>query len=125
MMTCCRRTFVLITCLLFILHVTAQDSLKVYPTHWFTGMKQTKLQLLVHSPNIRLARRVVLKPYPGVKLTSIQTHTNPNYLTIYLDIGKLAAPGNLNFTFNNGATPATQMTYTLKPRSSQNGKTRI
>ncbi|HEY1200560.1 MAG TPA: cyclomaltodextrinase N-terminal domain-containing protein, partial [Niastella sp.] len=124
-MTCFRRTFALATCLLLILHVTAQDSLKAYPTHWWVGMKQSKIQLLVRAPNIKSARLVVLKPYAGVKLTSVQTHTSANYLTIYLDISKTAAPGNLSFTFNNGATQVAQMSYTLKPRSNQNGKTRI
>ena len=124
-MTCCRKTLALAFCLFFIFHLTAQDSLKVYPTHWWVGMKQSKIQLLVRAPNIKSARRVVLKPYPGVKLTSVQTHTSANYLTIYLDIGKTAAPGTLSFTFNNGATQVTQMSYTLRPRSNQNGKTRI
>src|ERR1044072_5230348 len=115
-MTCGRKTPALTICLFFVVRLLAQDSLKVYPTHWWVGMKQTKLQLLVHSPNIKQARRVILKPYPGVKLTSIQTHTNANYLTIYLDIAKSAAAGNLSFTFNNGTTPVTQLSYPLKPR---------
>jgi glycosidase len=84
-------------------------------------MKNTKLQLLVHASNIKAARQVVLKPYAGVKMTNVSTFTNPNYLTIYLDISKTAAPGQLTFTFNNG----TKLMYTLKARSPQDGKTRI
>ncbi|OQP41000.1 alpha-amylase [Niastella yeongjuensis] len=124
-MICCRKLLVLISCCLLVLETWAVDSLKVYPTHWWTGMKNTKLQLLVHATNIKSAGRVALKPYAGVKMTSVSTYANPNYLTIYLDIGKTTAPGLLTFTFHNTTAVVAQLTYSLQPRNTQNGKTRI
>jgi glycosidase len=124
-MICCRKFLIIISCCLLVSDVWGEDSLKAYPTHWWVGMKNTRLQLLVHAANIKTARRVVLKPYAGVKITSVSTHANPNYLTIYLDISKTTAPGQLNFTFNNNTTVVSQLTYTLKPRNTRNGTTRI
>ena len=124
-MSCCRKLLILIMGCLWVIDTWAADSLKVYPTHWWVGMKNTKLQLLVHANNIRSARQVVLKLYAGVKISSVSTYANPNYLTIYLDISKSTAPGQLNFTFNNTTTTVAQLSYALKARSIQNGKTRI
>jgi neopullulanase len=124
-MSCCRKLLLIIIGFTWLIDVYAGDSLKAYPTNWWVGMKDTKLQLLVHATNIKSAHRVVMKPYAGVKMTSVSTFTNPNYLTIYLDITKTTSPGQLNFTFNNTTTAVAQLTYTLKPRSTQNGKTRI
>ena len=125
MMICCRKLLILIIGCLWAMAARAEDSLKVYPTHWWVGMKNPKLQLLVHANNIKSARQVVLKPYAGVKMTSVSTFTNPNYLTIYLDVSKRAMPGQLTFTFHNTTTAVAHLTYTLKPRSTQNGNTRI
>jgi hypothetical protein len=88
-------------------------------------MKNTKLQLLVHAGNIKTGRRVLLAPYMGVKLTSVQTYQNPNYLIINLEIGKTAKPGKLMLSFMSTDRQIAQFTYELKPRSNQDGKTRI
>ena len=125
MKTCCKKLLITVTCFLFVLCIAAQDSLNVYPTHWWVGMKNTKLQLLVHAGNIKSGSRVILKPYTGVKITSIHTYQNPNYLTIYLDISKTALPGKLTFTFNSENAPVARLDYSLKARSTQNGQTRI
>src|SRR4051794_6644507 len=101
MKTCCRKLLTIVTYCSLVLQIAAQDSLKVYPTHWWVGMKNTKLQLLVRAPHIASGRGVVLEPYAGVKLTSVHTYKNPNYLTLYLDINQTAAPGKLTFTFNS------------------------
>ena len=125
MKTCCKKLLLNFSFCLLVVWGIAQDSVQVYPTHWWVGMKNPKLQLLVHAPNIQSKKRVTLKPYAGVKLTSIHTFQNPNYLTIYLDISATAAPGKLTFTFNSDNAPIAQLTYELKPRSNQDGKTRI
>jgi glycosidase len=121
----CKELLGIVTCCLLVLQVAAQDSLRAYPTHWWAGMKNTKLQLLIHAENIKKGRRVFLKPYAGVTLTSVHTYQNPNYLTIYLEISRTAQPGKLTLTFMNVDKPAAQLTYELKRRSNQNGQTRI
>ena len=99
--------------------------LKVYPTHWWTGMKEQKLQLLIHAANIKSGHRVFMDAYPGVKLVKRHTFQNRNYLTIDLEINKTAKPGKLHFRFMSVDMLMNELTYELKPRSQENGKTRI
>src|SRR5215216_3613435 len=108
MRTCCKKLLTTLICCLLVLFMAARDSTRVFPTHWWAGMKNTKLQLLVHADNIKSGSRVALKPYTGVKITSVHTYQNPNYLTIYLDISKTALPGKLTFTFNSENAPVAQ-----------------
>ena len=69
----------------------------VEPPSWWTGMQNSKLQLMVHGPAI-----ADLEPalsYPGVKIASVSRVANRNYLFIDLDIAQDAAPGKLDLTF--------------------------
>jgi glycosidase len=125
MKICCKKLIASCIFSLLFLLAAAQDSLRVFPTNWWTGMHNSKLQLLVHAKNIKNGSHVSLKPYPGVKITSVHTFQNPNYLSVNLDINSTAKPGNLLFTFQNAGAPVATLTYVLKQRSSQNGKTRI
>ena len=103
----------------------AQASLEVYPSHWWVGMKNQHLQLLIHSKNINNGYRVFLNTYPGVKMLKTKTFQNPNYLAIDLIIDKSAKPGKMHFKFMSVDMQINQLTYELKPRSKENGKTRI
>jgi glycosidase len=127
MKICCKKLKLTASCILFLLFsfiAVARDSLRVFPGHWWAGMKNPKLQLLIYSKNIKSGNRVVLKPYNGVKVTGTHTFQNANYLAVDLQISQTAKPGNLSFTLGSG-NQAAQFTYALKPRSNQNGKTRI
>jgi len=125
MKICCKKLIASVIFSLLFLLATAQDSLRVFPTNWWTGMHNPKLQLLVHAKNIKNGSHVSLKPYAGIKITSVHTFQNPNYLAVNLEINNTAKPGNLLFTFQNAGTQVTTLTYVLKQRSSQDGKTRI
>ena len=57
---------------------------RVEPAFWWVGMKNPKLQLIVHGNNI--AGRVVKLNYPGVKLVATHKVENPNYLFLDLEI---------------------------------------
>lgn len=95
---------------------------EIYPTHWFTGMKNPKLQLIIHEPNIGVYSRVAIQ-YPGVKLERISSPENHNYLFLDLNI----APGTRPGTFKISCTSADEtktFEYELKPRNTGNGKTR-
>jgi hypothetical protein len=55
------------------------------PPLWWTGMHNSKLQLMVHGPQI-----ADLEPalnYPGVRIASVSRVENRNYLFIDLEIG--------------------------------------
>jgi glycosidase len=125
MKICCKKLIAFCTFSLLFLLAAAQDTLRVFPANWWTGMHNPQLQLLVHAKNIKNGSHVSLKPYTGVKITSVHTFQNPNYLSINLNISSTAKPGNLLFTFQPAGAPATTLTYVLKQRSNQNGKTRI
>ena len=59
-----KKTIILFLCLINI-NLFAQKLERVEPMFWFTGMKQPKLQLLVHGDQIALT--TVKLSYPGVK----------------------------------------------------------
>jgi glycosidase len=104
------------------LSLFAQD-IRVYPTHWFAGMKDPSLQLMLHRKDIGKAS-FSLKPYAGVKLVKTYVPENKNYLFIDLVISPTAKPGNLVFNVSeNGKTYP--MTYTLNRRDPGNGTTRV
>ena len=97
------------------LSVAAQKDVAVYPTHWWTGMKNPKLQLMVRGENIARAKSIGIN-YPGLKINKITKAPNPNYVFIDLTILPSAKPGTarIRFVNNNGTT---DLPYELKARS--------
>ncbi len=106
------------------------DSQNVYPTHWWVGMKNPKLQLMVHQENI--ASKIPMyklsaagmKLAQGVTLKAIHRVENPNYIFLDLVIDKNANPGERTFSFGPPAS-AFKIKYEIKSRSNENGKSRI
>lgn len=95
--------------------LTASAAVKVKridPTNWFVGMKDPSLQLMVYGEGIRNAN--VSTTYPGVKITSVERMDSPNYLLVYLNIGKAKA-GKVPLVFAQGKQKTT-VTYELKVR---------
>ncbi|GHT33383.1 alpha-amylase [Bacteroidia bacterium] len=88
------------------------EGLKVEPGFWWSGMKNTELQLMVYGADIATYRPSV--DYPGIHLMSSVALESPNYLLVYLDISD-AKPGNFNLTFTNGKKKLTYP-YELKAR---------
>src|SRR5690349_60111 len=122
-----KRSLVVFT--LFILSIigNAQD---FYPTHWWTGMSNPKLQLMVHSENI--ANRIPMyklspagtKLAEGVTLKMIHRVENPNYVFLDLVIDKNAKPGIRTFSFGSPANKVS-FKYELKAKEKGDGLTRI
>lgn len=81
-------------------------------------MKNTELQLLVYGKDI--ARSELTFSYPDVWLKQTIRTNNPNYLFIYLEIGRKAKPGTLNLTFTQGKKKLTKA-YELKARATAVG----
>lgn len=95
----------------------------VYPTHWWTGMKYNRIQLMLHGPGIGNYSRATLS-YPGVVLGKVQQVQNRNYLFIDLAIQPSARPGRLALDLA-GPAGRRSVSYELKARSAGNGKSRI
>ncbi|MES1216617.1 MAG: glycoside hydrolase family 13 protein [Bacteroidota bacterium] len=98
------------------------DKPDFYPSHWFTGMKNTSLQLIIHADNI--AGDAITVSYPGVKLVRINKVENKNYVFVDLMIGATAKPGKIKIHFKGGEGEG-DADYELKAKNKDDGKTRI
>lgn len=96
---------------------------KSYPTHWWTGMKWNKLQVMVHGEKIAdMFPMIKMGPNgsvlaPGVRLTKINRVENPNYVFLDISIDASAKPGKFNIKLANGS----DFEYELKARRAGNG----
>ncbi len=71
---------------------------RIEPPNWWTGMKHSKVQLLIHGKDI-----AALHPstdYPGVFIDQIIKVENPNYLFVDVRIEVDAQPGSVKFDFS-------------------------
>ena len=105
--------------------VTAQN-IDVYPTHWFVGMKNPNLQLMIHAdkiadkiPMIKMSA-TGMKLADGVTLTKIERVENPNYIFLDVMVDKNAQPGKRTFNFGIG-NKKVSIDYELKARRQGNG----
>lgn len=86
---------------------------RVNPTNWWVGMKEPKLQLLIHGPNAGTLMYSI--DYPGVKLVKTNTVENPNYAFLDLTIASSAKPGTVQIVGKKGPQTVTQA-WELKAR---------
>ncbi len=122
------RSFFLIVCLLLAVQLAfSQDTPKVFPTHWWTGMKNNKLQLMVYHPDgLTTSKTAVVSNSPDIRILKTHKAANNHYLFIDVEIPANARPGIKNISIANPLLrEAYAINYELKPRSKENGKTRI
>jgi neopullulanase len=100
--------------------VFAQQPYECFPTHWFTGMKWNKVQLMLHGKDIATASGFTIS-YPGVKLDKVNKVENANYVFLDITIAPAAKPGSIKIKINQ-ATPA-EINFELKQH--RQGKGRI
>lgn len=119
-----KKLFVTLLVPFFLLSVlNAQIETSFYPTHWWVGMKDQNLQLIIHRKDIG-NEKVSMVNYPGVRLVKQQKTTSSNYLFLDLVIDKTAKPGKLNINIANTKS-VVKFTYDLKAKSREDGITRI
>lgn len=114
----------------FAVLISFSQEINVYPTHWWIGMKNPKLQLMIHEEGI--ANKIPMyklspagmKLAEGVTLKMVHRVENPNYVILDLVIDKNAKPGERTFSFGSPAS-AVKIKYELKSRNTENGKTRV
>ena len=92
----------------------------VEPMFWWVGMKNPKLQLLVHGKNI--SGYTVKIDYPGVKLVELHKVENPNYLFIDLEIAADAKAGKFPISFVAAGKKKIDYSYELKSRDASAGR---
>jgi len=109
--------------------ITAHYSLfsqDIYPTHWWVGMKNPNLQLILHEEGI--ANKIPMyklsaagmKLADGVTLRKVHRAENPNYVFLDLVIDKNAKPGERTFSFGPPSS-ALKIKYELKARDKARG----
>jgi glycosidase len=114
---CCKTLY----CVVFFLatiSAKAIDITRVEPANWWTGMKNSELQIMVYGPNI--GKSTVAIQYPGIKLKEVAKTENPNYLFVYLTIAKEAKPGKVPLTFTQGQEKFTYQ-YPILARTDKSG----
>lgn len=109
------RPLIIIVALLFSTVVHAQ--VETYPPTWWTGMKSSRLQLLIRSPYPIKDNELNIS-YPGLKVDSIHTFENEKYLAIDLSIAPDAKPGAVTIELSKGRKKQ-RIPWTLKQRNTQ------
>jgi len=113
-----RRFFFFIVLVISAQSIIGQANISVYPSHWWVGMKNPKLQVLIHGKGIGSSKKVSLN-YAGVQLARVHHFPNANYLALDLLIASNARPGNISISLE-GAQKTT-LTYALKERRKGKG----
>ena len=119
------RNYVLAIIFVFYgLGIQAQD-VEIYPTNWWVGMQDPKVQLMIRYNNIgnlatKFKESTNLDLADGIILKKVHTVENPNYLFLDLEIKADAKPGIKTFTLNEEGLKK-KIQYELKPRRSGMG----
>ncbi len=87
---------------------------KVEPPFWWSGMKNSKLQLMLYGNNI--AAYTVTVSDKEVVLDSITKTENPNYLFLNLDLSKVSGSKNFELVLNQKGKKKLVQLYELKQR---------
>lgn len=82
--------------------------------NWWVGMKHPELQLMVHGE--RIAELTPVISYPGVKLVSVETRDNKNFIFINLLIDRGAKAGAFEIQFKRKNQTVSKAVYQLLAR---------
>lgn len=114
------RKLLVATSLFIALGISAQIE-RVEPSFWWIGMKNTRLQLLIHGTEI--CNRKVIINYPGVKILKTNRACSPNYLFVTLDINpKVTKAGSFKIQLTEPEKSNLTVTYELKNRQADSWK---
>ena len=72
------------------------QTVTMYPTNWFVGMKLNKVQLLLRSDDPNFSKATISVKYPGVTLTKTHVFANGKYVALDVTIAPTIKP--LNFS---------------------------
>lgn len=100
-------------------------SVQVYPTNWWVGMKNPKLQLMIRIADtthiIPVNKLVVNCSSRDIKIIKLSHPENWHYLFVDLEIAKNAKPQTATFSFYGIAPGSWTFPFELKPRRKGNG----
>ena len=105
-------------CFIFLLPVVGfgqQAIERVEPGFWWTGMRNSELQIMIYGENV--AELVPVIEYEGVSIKKTALVENGNYLFVYLDIEKEVTPGEFTIQFKDNENRVVKsIGYRLLPR---------
>lgn len=117
-----RKSFAIVFCFAFVNFCFAQQSVEVYPSHWWVGMKNPKVQLLIHSKDVAgVGFRKLFTNYPGIKIIGLKKLESQNYLVANLEILPSARVGKAKFEIRNVDALINSFDFELKPRRTGKG----
>lgn len=96
----------------------------VYPTHWWTGFSDQRLNLIIKGTDVGTYTSASLS-YPGVRIEKIRKASSKNYLFLDLLVTPITQPGQFFIELKSPGQSPLRVRYELKPRSKQNGITRV
>lgn len=96
----------------------------VYPTHWWVGMKNPSLSLLLRGDGIGNVKTITTT-YPGITVKKIIAFESKSYLQVDLNLSSPIKPGKAVFKLKAPGMSFEDIEYELKARSKENGKSRI
>lgn len=101
------------------LSVNAFDVDRIDPPFWWTGMKDSTLQLQIHGDNVKNADFSV--NYPGVTVDSVvRLDGSSNWQYVYLNISPETKPGVMTLSWKEGKE-SIKKEFELKARKAQKG----
>ncbi|MFN3530494.1 MAG: glycoside hydrolase family 13 protein [Bacteroidia bacterium] len=86
---------------------------RVEPPHWYVGMADDELQLLLYGKDI--SGYTLKIDHPGVRISRLERVENPNYLFAYLRLSDELQAGEISLLLEQGRKRIRQ-NYTIKPR---------
>ena len=90
------------------------DLRRVEPPFWWTGFKETQLQLMIYGNNISTTSINI--NYPGVTVKKVNRTKNPNYLFVDLEISSAIKPGKFQVNFRQKDKVIANYSYGLLAR---------
>jgi glycosidase len=87
---------------------------RVEPPFWWTGFKNSSLQLLIYGKNIGKTNPSIVST--EVKLKNVHVMENPNYLFLDIIISKDAQPGSFPIVFYKDGQKVTEYNFGLRKR---------
>ncbi len=105
--------------LFFVMESSNAQSVSVYPSHWWTGMKMNKIQLLIKREDGKIFpdKKSISTKYPGVTINKVHDFENQKYIALDITIAPNAKPGTLGIEINTiNLKEAFTIEYELKPK---------
>lgn len=96
--------------------IFGQENLRIEPPNWWTGMKNDKLQLMIHGENVGQFKHCRVNTQ-FVDVLAVHQLESYNYLFIDIELKEDLLPGKYMFTLSNGKSDSIQLTYEFSGRA--------